>query len=89
MFCIHWSIFKNKQLVQITYGKKHAELNYTCLGKDCNGLKVDGKGPEDLHSGELVVQHQSQQRHRGNQELDPENSDSNFLDQFQEQSVNP
>jgi len=42
------------------------------LGKDCNGLKVDGEGPEDLHSGELVVQHQSQQRHRGNQELDPE-----------------
>jgi len=42
------------------------------LGQDCDGLKVDGEGPEDLHGGELVVQHQSQQRHRGNQELDPE-----------------
>ena len=45
---------------------------YACLGQNCDGLKVDGEGPEDLHGGELVVQHQSQKRHRGNQELDPE-----------------
>ncbi len=42
------------------------------LGKNGDTLQVDGEGPEDLHGGELVVEHQGEQRARTQQEFDPE-----------------
>jgi hypothetical protein len=42
------------------------------LGKNGDTLQIDGEGPEDLHGGELVVEHQGKQRARTQQEFDPE-----------------
>jgi hypothetical protein len=42
------------------------------LGKNGDTLQIDGEGPEDLHGGELVVEHQGEQRARTQQEFDPE-----------------
>jgi hypothetical protein len=42
------------------------------LGKNGDTLQIDGEGPEDLHGGELVVEHQGKQGARTQQEFDPE-----------------
>jgi hypothetical protein len=48
------------------------KYNILYLGKNGDTLQVDGEGPEDLHGGELVVEHQGEQRARTQQEFDPE-----------------
>lgn len=35
-------------------------LQHEQLGKDCNSLEVDGKRPEDLGQGELIVEYECQ-----------------------------
>merc|ERR1719278_737115 len=42
------------------------------LGEDGDALQVDGEGPEDLHHTELVVEDDSQEGGRGQEELHPE-----------------
>ena len=42
------------------------------LGEDGDALQVDGEGPEDLHDTELVVEDQSQEDARSEEELHSE-----------------
>ena len=42
------------------------------LGKDGDGLEVDGKSPQDFHRGELVVEDHGQDCYGSEEELHPE-----------------